>query len=237
MRVLELLLEDKSEFVAQQFGDKLKAAYSDQENKKAGKAETIVKALLKADPDAGKNLVWIARMYVAKQFKMEDIPRIKSEIEKFKKVKNKLSIKDLNAYRTLDSLYDALEPLQDTDIEQSKKKQIATKKSNVEYIINEPDFKALIPRDVEAAKIYGAGTKWCTSADDDNKFESYAKRGDLVIIILKHEGKVRKFQFHYEANSFMNERDQRATHAELLMLAENPHYLPFLEKLIQKHHG
>ena len=77
-----------------------------------------------------------------------------------------------------------------------------------DIVMDTPNFKVIIPKTEESACLYGTGTKWCTTAEKDNKFDSYNKQGDLYIILTKIDGKDRKFQFHYESDSFMDERNQ-----------------------------
>lgn len=241
MLLTHLLTEDKSEFVVQQFGEKLLAAASEQEAAVPKKADALVKKLIKADPDNGKNLVWIARMYANKQFKLEDIARLKKEIETFNKVRKHLQVKDLNAYKNLTDLYAALEPHSDkpaeptVSVKDRKAAEREAKRADADFLVDTPNFKALIPKSFNAARTYGAGTKWCTTGE--HQYKRYSNDGDLIIVIAKIDGKDRKFQFHFESNSFMNELDQPANQHDLHALASSPEYLPFLEKLIDKYHG
>lgn len=39
------------------------------------------------------------------------------------------------------------------------------------------------PRNTEESQYYGNGTKWCTAAKNDNRFEYYFKDGPLYIIV------------------------------------------------------
>jgi hypothetical protein len=170
----------------------------------------VLASLIKS-PD-GKYLVWAARMYASKFFKMEDIPRIRSEILAFELHKKDLPNKDLNAYRSLNDLYKAIDQF-------VERKDEDEDDDGVEWIIKSKYYKALIPRTMEAAKKWGKNTRWCTAWEKNNQFDSYAKQGDLVIIIAKigneaneykygpSEGTWRKFQFHFETHSFMDEND------------------------------
>lgn len=240
MNIHQLLTEDlqnKIDYVATTFGQKLIDASKQQESKPQKLAPAIVKKLAKADPDlGGKNLVWIARMYAAQQFKMEDLARLKDSISTFFQHRNKLSIKDLNSFKTLDALYDEIEKVEGKAVDKSKSAlEKEAKLKGAEYIVNSPKFKAILPKTAEAACLYGSGTKWCTTGE--LQFKNYSSRGDLIIIIFEDSsGKTRKFQFHFETNSFMNERDTRASLDELKELAKHPEYTELLHILIDKHY-
>ena len=66
-------------------------------------------------------------------------------------------------------------------------------------------LKIMIPKTEEAAKFYGRGTRWCTAADKDNRFDYYNKQGPLYDIIFRGSGV--KWQFHFETGQFMDEQD------------------------------
>jgi hypothetical protein len=186
-----------------------------------------------------KYLVWIARMYVGGQFKLEDVSRIRGEIVTFEKVKDQLENKDLNSYKTLNALYDAVEPFtQQAEVEPEIKKDAPEPEKDVEWLIYTPNYKALVPKSEEASCKYGQGTKWCTAATGGyNHFKSYSQRGDLVIIMAKIDGKTRKFQFHFETHSFMDERDQKATKEDIKGLSKYDEHVELLNMLIDKHLG
>lgn len=240
-----VLLEDakKDAYVIDLFGEKLLAAAKANERQPPKTVEKLLDELNKADPNNGKNIVWIARMYTLKLFKVEDVARIKGEIEKFNLYKPKMANKDLNSFKTLAAFYDAVEAAEEEfggeSAEKSKKEIEADVKSNeVEWLIKTPNYKALIPKTVNASRIYGKGTKWCTASDTcDTHFKSYSSSGDLVIILVKEGSVVRKFQFHFSTNSFMDERDFRAGSADIKMLSSHPEHIDLLHILIEKHLG
>ena len=244
MKVAELfehfhyLFENKEEFIANQFKDKLtKAANEDSSYKGENTPLGVVRELSKIDPTRGKHLQFIVKMYLAKQFKLEDTDKIKSELEKFEKFKPRIANKDLNSYKNLDALYDVTEQFTDADAPVSGKAQAKEQKSGAKKLIDTPNFKVIIPTTEEAAKFYGANTKWCTAADTNCQFENYAKDGEIYIIIAKMGGKDRKFQLHYESDQFMNERDTEVDKKDIAALSEFPEYTKFLNLLIKKHYG
>lgn len=231
------LLEDKTEHLEKTLGPKILAA-AKKEGSKLDNAVDVIKELSKANPNH-KHMVWITRMYVAGKFKLEDVPRLKDEIENFERLKNRLEKKDLNAYKSLEELYDALEAAEPSDDEKAKdamQSLMAEKSKDAEFLIRSKNYMALIPKSQEAACKYGAGTKWCTAAEKNNYFDSYNRRGDLIIIIAKLGDEWRKFQFHFESASFMDERDTPAKKEDIKLLSKFPEHIKLIHLLIDKYH-
>ena len=237
MKVFELfesfLAEDRAQFIVDKFGDKLVAA-NEKDHAHVRSPEELVNQLKdKCDPTGGKYLQFLVNMYIKGQFKLEDMPRIKKDLTVFDKAKAKIK-KDILSFKTLNDLYDAVEPYYDADLTSNKAKVKMTKK-DADTLIDTPDFKVIVPKTKEAAKLYGANTKWCTAADDDehNMFDHYNAQGPLYVIIAG--GK--KFQLHYESGQFMNDRDQELSPAQITYLSKFPEYKQFLNMLIHKHYS
>jgi hypothetical protein len=232
-----ILVEYREDYIAQQMKQRLEAAV--QKDLAQPLDSTQVVARLKAGDPTGKSLQWLANMYAAGQFKLEDLPRIRGEIAKFQKYRAQLPIKDLNQYRTLDALYDALDQLttQTQPEPASRRSQEQQIKQQADKIIDTPDFKVVVPKTEAASCLYGAGTRWCTAAKDNNMFDSYAKQGPLYIIMANINGQPRKFQLSVEGDQFMNERDTEVSKQDIAALSQIPAYTDFLNQLIQKHYG
>lgn len=197
----------------------------------------ILDTLKQADPSKkGLYIQWIANKYIAKQFKLEDIPRLKKDLELFDKNKQFIENKDINSYRTLKDFYAAIQPFEDNPNQpefMSNKQKIKEVKKQVQWIIKTPNFKVLIPKTEQAACYYGANTRWCTAGKDDNQFENYNSKDDIYIIIA---GK-RKFQLHYADDQFMDETDSTIDMKDINYLSGFPEYKQFLNMLIKKYYS
>jgi hypothetical protein len=237
LQELVTLVEGRVDFAITQFGKKVGAALQDDTSaKKPDTAEKMIQAL--ADISL-PNVIWLCRMYAAKQFKFEDLQRTKQTINDFEKVKKKLADKNLNGYKTMNDLYDAIEPFQNNaeDLSQRELEKRA-KAEGVVTFLDKPDLKVIIPKIEAAACLYGKGTKWCTAAKENNQFKHYDDQGDLLILLVPDlDGKPRKFQLHYQTDSFMDERDQTVSQKDITALSKLPGYTEFLNKLIKKHYG
>ena len=221
--IVDLLFEGaREDFVVKQLGAQLEKRHEDELNKKAP-ADQIANLLSKADPSKNKQyLQWIARMYISKQFRLEDVVRLRGDLEEYERVKSKLQNKDINSFKNLGDLYNTLEPFKEQDVVSNKEQERRFeadlfKKRESEIFYNGATLKIIIPHTERASCYFGRGTKWCTAAKNENKFDHYNEEGPLYIIICK-DGK--KFQFHFgsEGNQFMDARDQEVNIEQLVKI-------------------
>jgi hypothetical protein len=243
MRLFELaqfqfLTENKKvEYINKNMGPKLlQAAKQDKFYKDYETSEDVINKLLTLDPTPNKiALQWLANQYTKGNFRMEDAKRVSRAIEQFDRRKASLEAnkRDLMKYQTLADLEDAVSPNDQPEVDQSSNKQLAKEaKANSKRIVDTPTFKIIQPTSETAACYYGAKTKWCTAAREDNQFDTYNNDGPLYIIIAGSSQAQRKFQMHVETESFMDERDEPVKKADIEMLSEIPEYEKFLAKII-----
>jgi hypothetical protein len=160
----------------------------------------------KADPTAKKtNTAWIVNQYKKGTIRQEDHPRIKSALEGFEKYKSKLPSKDINSYKSLNHLEDAVEPHLGS-FSSNREEKSAVKHEGADLIHDGKDLMVHKLKTKEAACHYGAGTKWCTAAKNNNMFDDYNKNGPLYVVTNKNSGE--KHQLHFETNQFMDKKDE-----------------------------
>jgi hypothetical protein len=169
-----------------------------------------------ADPTPNKsNTQWILNRYRSGNFRQEDAPRIHSALSEFAKYKGRLDKKDLNQYKGLSDVEDAVAPHAGTFASKGERERV-TKTEGADLV--HQDSKGLTVHHIktkEAACLYGKGTMWCTASDkpelgedrryEHNMFDHYNKDGPIHVIQTP-EG--RKYQSHEESSQLMNEKDQ-----------------------------
>lgn len=175
--------------------------------------EEKIQTLIELDPtyQGGDNLgkfgKWILGLYNKGQLKDEDFYKVPQYLTTFKDNLKKIQNKDIMSYKTLPDLAQAIQPYEgQKDV--SKKQQVKQLKSDeAEKVLDNSVWLIVHPKTHKADCYYGANTKWCTaSKDDDTWFDEYNDKGPLFILINKKNGK--KYQFHFETLSFMNELDR-----------------------------
>ncbi len=159
-----------------------------------------------ADPTSKKtNTSWIVNQYKKGAIRQEDHPRIKSALEGFEKYKSKLPSKDINSYKSLSHLEDAVEPHLGS-FSSNREEKAAVKHEGADLIHDGKNLLVHKLKTKEAACHYGAGTKWCTAARENNMFDHYNKEGPLYVVTNKNSGD--KHQFHFETDQFMDKKDE-----------------------------
>ena len=211
MKIIELLTEDRAEFVARQLGPKLIARFKQEAHQDLPLAEIILR-LLEADPTPNQQYIaWIAKQYISGQFKMEDVPQVKKDLAEFERVKPKLQNKDINTYKDMRSLYDALSPFENQEVvsnkelERRKEAEFFESKQAV-LILKTPDLTVVVPKTKQASDWFGRNTKWCTTGEH-SLFVEYSRDGPLYIMMTKKG----KFQLHIPTRQLVNALNEDVT--------------------------
>ena len=103
--------------------------------------------------------------------------------------KNRTSLKDVSLIKSFGDLHEQLVYAELKLKKRDLKKEISILHKDKEWLI-------LKPLSYEASKIYGAGTKWCTSSrEEDKAFYNYSNDGVLLYVIKL--GTDEKFGVHW----------------------------------------
>lgn len=237
------MFESKLEYIARSQGAKLEQRVV-QDTGSEMPAVDILNKLMVADPTgaSGKYLQWIVNQYLKGQFKLEDTSRIKKEIETFQSISPKLDKKDINQYKTLPDLYDALKPFEGQEVvsnrEEDRRLEQQFYETREAVLIASTPNKIVELHSEDAAKYFGRGTKWCTAGDEDNMFNHYYNAEDEefdgeddeeeewdddpqhAMYVIIHKGN--KFQYHPHTSQFMDAQDQPVSPEDAKSLLQDP---------------
>ena len=152
---------------------------------------------------------WLLNLYKKKNLKLENLYKATEYITIFDKAKKskKLVNNDINKYKSLPELFSVVEPF--THQESISNNDIANniKNKEADVVYEDAEWKVIVPKTEKASCLYGANTQWCTASKENNMFDEYNEQGKLYININKQSG--RKYQFHLETKSFMDEIDEK----------------------------
>ncbi len=182
--------------------------------------EEEFRQIVAADPTAkedkmGKYSKWLLALYTSGNLKFEDLYKATEYLTTFHRYKQKLERKDIGQYKSLPDLYDAIQPYEDNTQAASHKEELRQIKKDAKKVYEDGEWLVIVPETQEAAVEYGKGTQWCTAATGSyNYFNYYNEKGPLYININKKTGA--KYQFHFETNQFMDERDESVSISEIL---------------------
>lgn len=102
--------------------------------------------------------------------------------------KNLLKQKDINSFKE----FSQFKTIVDNNRNVTSKTEIKNKlKEDVEVIMNNDRFLIVKPLTTEASQIYGAGTRWCTAAreDDKNMFHYYHEEESVILYYILDKSK------------------------------------------------
>jgi hypothetical protein len=156
----------------------------------------------------GEYAKWLLNLYKKGNLKTEDLYKAKEYIPIFDKMKKakKLVQPDINIYNSLSDMYKVIEPYMNQQTISNKENAKNIKNTEADLVYEDNDWKVITPKTYKASCLYGANTQWCTaSKKSDMQFNKYSSKGKLYININKKTG--RKYQFHFETDSFMDETD------------------------------
>lgn len=202
---LAMLNEDRIDFLKQKYADPKSIDSSHDTLAQHREPHAIIDHFAThADPTKNKQFTqWAVQRYHEGKFRQEDAPRIHTALSNFQTHQKKLPHKDINQYKSLSDVEKAVEPHLGTLSGKQEKKLVKSEGADLVHENEHATVHRLKTK--EAACAYGAGTKWCTAAHNNNMFDHYHKEGPLYVVQGKNDG--RKFQFHAPSNQFMDEHD------------------------------
>lgn len=203
-------------------------------------ARALLNHFRSADPTPNlKYISWICKLYCKGKIKSEDADRIRISLENFETFKNFIENNDIMKFKTLGDLEKLVESevgnVYISNKEYNRQEKLEIVENETEFVVNDKDFKIVVPLTERSSCFWGLGTRWCTAATTSkNYFNDYNERGKLYIIILKHNGKVRKFQVQAESSQFHNEEDTGLSDSDLKILFKFKQYEKFMNMIINK---
>lgn len=158
------------------------------------------------DPSPKKKYVnWMITRYLDRGISaLEDFGSgITQALQRFEELKNAKKLgadADINKLKGLPGLNDLIRKHETTRLGTK-----AEKVKDVKVILNTSDYSIVSPMSYEASKELACNTEWCTAFPE--MYRTYSRQGPLYIITQKSTGD--RWQFHFESDQFMDERDEQ----------------------------
>lgn len=168
---------------------------------------------------------WLLKMHKSGALQNHSPEMIKNYLELFnnaKKRKTVLPNNDINAYKSISELEDALKSIGDKlsanqknkDAKRNQKQLQGEKQPGlymdgaVELLFNGDNWEVWTPHTFEGSKALRRGAVWCTGGDNDYHYNNYTENGMLYVIINKANPSD-KYQLFVPSNDYGNEREFR----------------------------
>lgn len=188
--------------------------------------------LLKLDPtytggdNKGSYSQWIMDLYkrIKKQgesrlrrFVDEDLYKVSDYLAEFDEKKKFFKNKDINQFKTLPDLAQALEEVGEGELshrqevrQRQKDRKNADLGKEAELVHEDSKWEVWVPKTYAASCKLGQGSSWCTaSTESDNYYNHYLDMyGGKYYIIINKNDEDEKYQFHFESGQFMNKYDR-----------------------------
>ena len=191
----------------------------------------FIQSILNADVTKGKYARFLIESFLNDKFLEEDLiggvdSTVGQAISLFHKHKNKLPLEHRSVYaldkETGKALYQSPGDLWNNvkqfqgelsgkELKREEQEQIYRETEFV-YKDENTGFQIVSPLTEESAKWWGKGTRWCTSAENNNMFWDYAKDAPLFVIIIpnNNDDKLQLWKYKNEIQ-FMDEADNKVS--------------------------
>ena len=144
----------------------------------------------------------------------EDAEKIPGLLKQYEVLKNKIK-KPITEFKDLPSLYGEIQKYVEQDVPMNKKALERynvfkeCEKKGLEKIYEDNHWLIGIPTTLESSVPFGQFTNWCTTSAHGQYYHQYLKQygGEYYILLNKENGDL--FQFHFESEQFMDEKDSR----------------------------
>jgi len=163
--------------------------------------EDIFNQLVSIDPSKTKKyLPFMGKSYL----EGIGINDIRNKIEEYDALLNKRVVpvekKDINRFKTFKELYDLVEELNKIKTKSEFERGI---KKQADIIVDNSDMFIIVPHTHEASCIYGAGTKWCTTANTNTHWIKYQYSDNVTFYYVDIRSNIIKSKLKTE-KSFIN---------------------------------
>jgi len=125
-----------------------------------------------------KFLMWVGKNFDSVNFN-ENFPSLQNALNTFVRIGSNLPQTDLNEYKNVGQLIDAIKDYE------GKVRRDVKKVEGGNVVYEDPRFFVVNPLTHQSSCYYGKGTKWCTAADTDYQFNQYNQDGKLFYILDK----------------------------------------------------
>ncbi len=133
------------------------------------------------DPSPTKKyLAWMIKQILAGASKNDLFPTISY----FHKNLNRFSVKDINSYKTLRDLENAVKDVSQTRSNKEKRTEI---KSSAETLYEDEEQVLVYVGSKESCQLYGSGTKWCITMKDASYYEDYTSSNVVFYFLLRKQ--------------------------------------------------
>ena len=208
---IQFLVENRIEFIKNQNKDKITAAH-DPDGAKIGSDKIIDHIASKIDPTTNKSHTqWLVNRYKSGDFKLSDAKDVKKVMKSYEDSKSVLENKDLNSFKSISHLKDAVAPVQSRlDAQKAAATEDKATSADMPIVFQEDGHTGYkVPSRAVSIKNYGPQgkleqTTWCTALNGTNNMFNGYKGGKYTL----HLNSGHVLQLHHQSNQLMDKNNQ-----------------------------
>lgn len=142
----------------------------------------------------------------------EDAEKIPPLLKQYEVLKKEIG-QPIDSFKSIQDLYTVIQQHTQKGVPQDKEALErynvfkATEEKGLKEIYDDNEWIIGIPTTFESSKPFGQYTNWCTTSSGGTYYDRYLNQygGEYYILLNKEDGAL--YQFHFESNQFMDERD------------------------------
>ena len=186
------------------------------------------------DPTNNKEYVpWITKQYNSGTIQFEDLI---SQGADGLAIYHKAKVKKLLKPSQRDIMAMAFSQMIEISSDQQIRMKLQPKQSNdrgaYSVILDNDQVRIIQPKDLAASKFWGQNTKWCTAAEKNNMFETYAAEGPIYVIIPKTPSfPGEKYQISFRSNEFKDKENNDIQNLQYFLTEQFGDLTTLFEKL------
>jgi hypothetical protein len=223
-----LLEEDRRGFLARTYGEKVFLAvekyektgnsrwthlFTDQNDdpeypfSQGTRDERVIEWVAHSDPTPHKIYTeWLCKLLISGVLRIEDKYKAHEYLEKYNQIKSRLPVdkRNIRVFKSIQDLFLVIEPFMHDEPLSNKAEERAlalsmAKPEQSQTLLDNDNFKIVIPFTEEASCYFGRGTQWCTAATKSRNYFFEYSHGNLFIIFDKKEKQ--KYQLYIPPNT------------------------------------
>lgn len=225
---IQFLVENRIEFIKTQNKDKIEAAH-DPDSAKLSSDKIIDHIAAKIDPTVNKaHTQWLVNRYKGGDFKLSDAKDVKKVMKTYEDSKSVLENKDMNSFKSVSHLKDAIAPVQSRiDAQKAAASEDKSVSADMPIVFQEAGHVGYkVPSRAVSIKNYGPQgkleqTTWCTAANGTNNMFNGYKGGKYTL----HLNNGHILQLHHQSNQLMDKNNRP------INLRTDPRFAPHKETI------
>ena len=194
--------------------------YQQLKGKKNKNIFVFIQSIIDSDITKGKYVRFLIEAFLNNKFLEEDLigglnSTVGQAISLFDKHKSKLpeDMRSVFKYSSPGDLWKAVKQfegeLSGKELKKEEQEKIYRETEFV-YKDEKTGFQIVSPLTEESAKWWGKGTRWCTSAENNNQFLNYEQKAPLFILLMPNGDKLQLWKYK-NGIQFMDETDNKVS--------------------------